>query len=139
MQKEAIFQILSEKVTFQGIAVRDFKEGIFCGLVDIAGVPYILDDIHYSDIERQMWDVTKAKLYHYTLPSEDGDENHVCPFCDYQYEEGRPLTHDLMCLKLNENPYLSAIWGSAIFSPTFEKTFNELMRQLNPKGIKSEN
>ena len=136
MQKEAIYHLLNEKVVFQGIAVRDFKEGIFCGLFDIKGTPFILDGIGYSHLEEQVWDVSDAKLFHYTAPSED-ETVHVCPFCSYEYETGKPLHETLLCTELNAEPYLGAIWGSCVFSESFNATFEQLKLQLNPKGIKA--
>lgn len=138
MQKEAIYQLLNEKVVFQGIAVRDFTEGIFCGLFEIKGTPFILDHITYSETKETVWDVSLAKLYHYTIPSES-DREHTCPFCSYTYEAGKPLQEELLCVQLNAEPYLTAIWGSCVFSDNFQETFETLKLQLNPKGIKAIN
>lgn len=136
MQKEAVFQLLNEKVVFQGVAVRDFKEGVFCGLFDIKDTPFIIDGLRYEHLGARVWDVSEAKIYHYTVPT-GGETNPVCPFCSYEFEEGKPLHDDLLCAQLNAEPYVNAIWGSCVFSETFEMTFEQLLKQLNPKGIKA--
>lgn len=137
MGNEEIYELLKKKVQFQGIAVRNFEQGKFCGLFDVNGTSFIIDNVVYEQDQIQHWDVNKSKIYHYTIPTDD-HEDKTCPFCDYRYEIGKPISEELVCVALNEEPLLTGIWGNCLFSPTFEKTFDELKYQLNPAGIKSE-
>lgn len=135
MVNEEIYGALKNNLVFQGIAVRDFEKGLFCGLFDIKGVSFMIDNVKYDNDEGQSWNVDNSIVYHYTIPSDEEDSK-VCPFCDYQYEIGKPISNELMCEYLNEKVLLAGIWGNCVFAETFEKTFSELSFQLNPAGIK---
>lgn len=135
MQKEAIFQLFTDKVVFQGIASRNFVEGEFCGLFTIKDVPFMIDHVFYSAKDTILWDVSKSKINHYA-PLDEEEVEYICPFCDQPYRETKSNLEETICQHINAEPYISAIWGSCITSNSFEDTFNELVGQLNPKGMK---
>lgn len=134
MKEKKAYEIMKSKIKYEGIGVKNFNEGVFYALIDIEDIPYFVDDLQFNNVRDEIWDIEKSKIYHYTIPSEEGKER-ICPFCDYQYEDGKPLSEELVCNYLSREYFITSIWMSSIISPTFEDTFSQLIKEINPKNI----
>lgn len=136
MKREAVLELLSNKVKFKRIELDDFEQGKFHCLFEIKGVTYKISNIKYKQEEKWVWDISESRVTHYTS-NNNGVSGTVCPLCQYEYKKAVFEKDEVMCLHLNEEPMLTGVWGACLFSNAFSTAFEKLMVEFNPSGMKS--